>query len=244
MSLSVALSPAGLDPDALDGHAVLVVDVLRASTTIATALANGARAVIPVADEGEAGRLAATLDRESTVLGGERGGRPLAGFALGNSPATYTAEAVSGRTVVLTTTNGTTALVRASPASRLAVGALVNAAAAAAWLGRALDDGLGATVLCAGWQGRVALEDALCAGLLVDRLLDHPAADPPDDGARIALGLYRGARHDLARALFGADHTRRLVALGAGDDVAACARLDTLDVVPVYRDRQLVAEAV
>ncbi|WP_420457039.1 2-phosphosulfolactate phosphatase [Rubrivirga sp.] len=244
MSLSVALHPGGLDPESLDGRAVVVVDVLRASTTIVTALANGARAVIPVADEGEAGRLAATLDREATVLGGERGGRQLAGFALGNSPSAYTPDAVAGRTVVLTTTNGTAALVRASGAARLAVGALVNAAAAAVWLGRALDDGLDATVVCAGWQGRVALEDALCAGLLVDRLVGHDRAEPLDDGARIALGLYRGARDDLARALFGADHTRRLVALGAGDDVAACARLDTLDVVPVYRDRQLVAGQV
>ncbi len=143
---------------------------------------------------------------------------------------------------MLTTTNGTAALVGASGAARLAVGGLVNAAATAAWLGRALDDGLDATILCAGWEGRVALEDALCAGLLVDRLHARAEADL-DDGARIALGLYRGARHDLARALFGADHTRRLVGLGAGDDVAACARLDVSDVVPVYRDRQLVLES-
>ena len=241
MSLSVALSPAGHDPDAFDGRAVLVVDVLRASTTIVTALQNGARAVIPVADKGEAGRLAASLDRDVSVLGGERGGEKLAGFALGNSPREYTAEAVGGKTVVLTTTNGTAALVRARSAARLAVGALVNAAASEAFLRQALDDGLGATVLCAGWEGRVALEDALCAGLFVDRLADHDAAGPLDDGARIAHGLYRGARRDLARALFGADHTRRLVSLGAGDDVALCARLDAADVLPVYRDNQLVA---
>lgn len=238
MSLSVALSPLGLDADALDGQAVLMVDVLRASTTIVTAIENGARSVIPVADKGQAGRLAASLDRDVSVLGGERGGEKLPGFALGNSPREYTPEVVGGKTVVLTTTNGTAALVRARGAARLAVGALVNAASGAAFLRRALEDGLDATVLCAGWEGRVSLEDALCAGLLVDRVGEGQTLD---DGARIAHGLFRGARGDLARALFNADHTQRLVALGAGDDVAFCARLDASDALPVYRDNQLVA---
>lgn len=237
MALSVALTPSGLDADALAEQAVVVVDVLRASTTICTALANGARAVIPVADKGEAGRLAAHLDRDATALGGERGGKKLPGFALGNSPAEYTAEAVRGRTVVLTTTNGTTALVRARGAKRLAVGAFANAGAAVGFLQAALDDGLDATVLCAGWRGQVALEDALCAGLLVDRL----GARPEGDGARIAQGLYLGTRADLPRALRQSDHARRLEALGAGDDIAACAAIDTTTVLPTFRDNQLVA---
>lgn len=241
MSLTVALSPAGLDVGALDRRAVLMVDVFRASTSIATALANGARAVIPVADKGDAGRLAATLDRDTSVLAGERGGQQLAGFALGNSPRDFTAEAVGGKTVVLTTTNGTASLVKAKGAARLAVGALVNAAAAAAFLAQALDDGLDATILCAGWEGHVALEDTLCAGLLVDRLSDHPRGAPADDGARIASSLYRGAQADLARVLFVADHSKRLIAMGAGDDLSECARIDVLDVLPVLRDARLVA---
>ena len=239
MDLHVALTPSALDPDALGGRAVLVIDVLRASTTIVTALANGARAVIPVADKGEAGRLAASLDRDVSLLGGERDGVRLPGFAAGNSPLEYTEAAVAGKTVVLTTTNGTAALVGARAAARLSVGAFVNADAAARWLRRALDDGLGATVVCAGWRGRVALEDALCAGLLVDRVAG--GATGLGDGAQIAHGLYRGARGDLARALLSADHAARLVRLGAGDDVAACARLDATDGVPVYRDNRLVA---
>ena len=235
--MTVALTPSGLDADALDRQAVLVVDVLRASTTIVTALGNGARAVIPVADKGEAGRLAATLDRESSVLGGERGGQTLPGFPLGNSPREYTADAVSGRTVVLTTTNGTAALVRARAAARLAVGAFVNAAVAEAFLRAAHADGLEPVVVCAGWRGGVALEDALCAGLLVDRL----GLGAANDGARIAHGLYLGSRADLPAALGRADHARRLVALGAGADVALCARVDASDVLPVFEDNQLVA---
>ena len=103
MDLDVALSPLALDGEALRGRTVVVVDVLRASSTVVTALANGARAVIPVAEQGEAGRLAASLDADVSLLGGERGGQRLAGFGAGNSPREYTREAVAGRTVVLTT---------------------------------------------------------------------------------------------------------------------------------------------
>ena len=241
MSLHVALSPGGLDPGTLDRQAVLMIDVFRASTTIVTALANGARAVIPVADKGEAGRLAATLDRDMSVMAGERGGQQLAGFALGNSPRSFTPEVVRGRTVVLTTTNGTAALVKARGAERLAVGALANATAATAFLAQALDDGLDVTLLCAGWEGHVALEDTLCAGLFVDRLASHPRATPSDDGARIASSLYRGAQTDLARVLFVADHSRRLIEVGAGDDLSDCARIDVSDVLPVLRDSRIVA---
>ena len=134
MSLTVALTPSGLDAGALDRTAVVVVDVLRASTTILTALDAGARAVIPVADKGEAGRLAAMLDRDAVVLAGERDGTTLPGFPLGNSPSEHTPDAVGGKTVVLTTTNGTRALVAARKAARLAVGGFVNAEAAAGFL--------------------------------------------------------------------------------------------------------------
>jgi len=237
VALSVALTPSGLDTDALADRAVLMVDVLRASTSIATALANGARAVIPVADKGEAGRLAASLGRDAVVLAGERGGETLPGFPLGNSPASFTVEAVSGKTVVLTTTNGTAVLVRAQAATRLAVGGFVNAGAAVGFLQRALDDGLAATIVCAGWQGQVSLEDALCAGYLADRL----GVRPEGDGGRIAQGLYLGVRANLGRALRQSDHARRLVSLGSEADIAACAEIDTLVVLPVFRDNRLVA---
>jgi len=239
VDLAVALTPAALARDDLADRAVVVIDVLRAGTTIVTALANGARAVIPVAEEGEAGRYRATFDRDVSFIGGERDGKPLAGYDAGNSPAEYTEAAVAGRTVVLTTTNGTAALVHARGARRVAAGAFVNASALAGFLRQALDDGLGAVILCSGWRGAVSLEDTLCAGLLVD--LVAGGASGLGDGAQIAYGLYRGAKSDLARALVAAEHTRRLVALGAADDVARCAQIDTTDTLPVFRDNQLVA---
>ena len=236
--LDVLLTPGGLTEDALHGRAVVVVDVLRASTTIVAALENGARAVIPVADKGEAGRLAASLDADVSLLGGERGGETIAGYQAGNSPLEYTADAVAGRTVVLTTTNGTAAIVQARSAAEAAVGAFTNAGAAAAFLRRALDAGRPATVLCAGSEGRVSLEDTLCAGLLVTRVVEDVSEMP--DSVQIAAALYRGSADRLARSLFGARHTQRLIALGRSDDVAFAARIDASDALPVFRDGRLV----
>ena len=238
--LDVLLTPGGLTEDALHGRAVVVVDVLRASTTVVAALENGARAVIPVADKGEAGRLAASLDGDVSLLGGERGGETIPGYQAGNSPLEYTPDAVAGRTVVLTTTNGTAAMSQARSAAEAAVGAFTNAAAAVGFLRRALDAGRPATVLCAGADGRVSLEDTLCAGLFVTRLADPADVPGLSDSAQIAAALYRGSADRLARSLFGARHTQRLIALGYADDVAFAARIDATDALPVFRDGRLV----
>ncbi len=242
MDLQVALSPRALDAEALAGRDVLVVDVLRASSTIVTALANGARAVIPVAEQGEAGRLAASLDPDVSLLGGERGGQTLAGYGAGNSPLEYTRDLVGGRTVVLTTSNGTRTLALAKQARNVATGCFLNASAAAGFVTRALEAERPVTILCAGSDGRVALEDTLCAGLLVSRVASPARVASLGDGAQIAAALYRGSQGHLARALFGAEHTQRLIALGFADDVTYCARIDALDGLPVLRDNRLVLD--
>lgn len=238
LDLDVALTPDRLN-GGLSDRAVLVVDVFRAGTAVITALANGARSVIPVGSQGEAGRLAARFDADVSLFAGERDGVALPGYATGSSPSAFGAEAVSGKTVVLLTSNGTPSLARAKGTRQTAVGAFVNAVAAADFLRGATRDGRGATVVCAGYRGGVALEDALCAGLLVDRVAGSAAG--LGDGAQIAYGLYQGARDNLARALFAADRTQKLIQAGQGDDVAACAHLDALDVLPVLRDNQFVA---
>lgn len=181
----------------------------------------------------------ARFDADVSLFAGERDGVALPGYATGSSPSSFGPQAVANKTVVLLTSNGTPAFAYAKGAEETAVGALVNAVAAADFLRGAIREGRGATIVCAGYRGGVTLEDTLCAGLLVDRVAGS-AADL-GDGARIAHGLYRGARDDLARALFSADRTRQLVQAGMGDDVAACASLDTLDVLPVLRDNRLVA---
>ena len=241
MDIDVVLSPSILSPEALKGRRVVMVDVLRASTTIATALASGARAVIPATDTGEAGRLAANLDADYSLLGGERDGKPVAGFGAGNSPAEYGPEAVRGKTVVLTTTNGTRALAEAKAGIEVAVGGFVNAARAARFLAEGLERGEPGTILCAGWHGRVSLEDTLCAGLLVSRIVSAAQAAALSDPSKMAYALYQGSQGDIKRALRSTEHARRLVALGMGDDIARCAAVDTLDVLPVQHDGRITA---
>ena len=143
---------------------------------------------------------------------------------------------------MLTTTNGTAAMVRARSAASVAVGAFTNAEAAAGFLRRALDDGRPATILCAGSEGRVSLEDTLCAGLLVTRLVGADGVSELPDSVQIAAALYRGSADRLARSIFGARHTQRLIALGRSDDVAFAARIDASDALPVFRDGRLVLE--
>ena len=241
MDIDVVLTPLALSDDALKGRRVVMVDVLRASTTIATALANGARAIIPATDTGEAGRLAATLDPDWSLLGGERDGKPVAGFGAGNSPAEYGRDAVESKTVVLTTTNGTRALAKAKSSAAVAVGGFVNAASAVRFLADGLESEQPGTVLCAGWRGRVSLEDTLCAGMLVSRLVSATQAAALPDSAKMAYALYQGSRDDIGRAVRGTEHARRLVELGFEGDLARCSAVDTLAVLPLLRDGRLTA---
>jgi 2-phosphosulfolactate phosphatase len=245
MPVDVYLTPRPLSDDALKGRTVVVVDVLRACSTITTALAHGARAVVPVADMAEASRIAGALDPEVSLLGGERGGKPIDGYGAGNSPLEYAPEAVTGRTVVLNTTNGTGAFVAARGAAQAVAGCFLNVSRVADFLREAVAAApeKETVILCAGQEGRVALEDVLCAGFLLDKLWGETVPERLTDGAHIALTQYRHDARRLARALFGCAHTQRLIALGYGDDVAYCARLDALPVLPRYRDSRLVLDA-
>jgi 2-phosphosulfolactate phosphatase len=245
MPVDVYFTPRPLSDDALKGRVVVVVDVLRACSTITTALAHGARAVVPVADMAEASRIAGALDPETSLLGGERGGKPIDGYGAGNYPLEYGPEAVGGRTVVLNTTNGTGAFVAARGAAQAVAGCFLNVGRVADFLREVVTSGpeKEPVILCAGQEGRVALEDVLCAGFLLDKLWGEAVPDRLPDGAHIALTQYRNDARRLARALFGCAHTQHLIALGYGDDVAYCARLDALPVLPRYRDSRLVLDA-
>lgn len=244
MRVDVYLTPRALTGEALKGRIVVVVDVLRACSTLTAALVHGARAVVPVADMSEAGRIAGALDPEVSLLGGERGGRRIDGYGAGNSPLEYGPEAVAGRTIVLNTTNGTGAFVAARGAAQAVAGCFLNVSRVADFLREAAaGTDKDAVILCAGQDGGVALEDVLCAGFLLDRLWGAAVPERISDGAHIALTQYRHDARRLARALFGCAHTQRLIALGHSDDVAYCARLDAFPVLPRYRDSRLVLDA-
>ncbi len=228
------LAVAPLPALAGGGQAVAVaIDVLRASSTAVVALGRGARRVVVTASLARARRLRRRLPDH--LLAGERGGLPPPGFDLGNSPLEFLRAPLSGRDLVLTTSNGTRLLERLATMPAVLVGCLLNRrAVAAAALERARSLGLPLVLVCAGERGgkEVALEDVIGAGAIAAAALEMAPDLPLDDWTRLALLAFRAARHDLPGALAAARHGRALVALGLGEDVAYCARLDEWDTVP------------
>lgn len=234
--IDVILGPPWAAERVRGKHAV-VVDVLRATSTIATALANGAEGVIPVENPEEAVLVGNRLGRERVLLCGERESVKIPGFDLDNSPASFTPAAVAGKTLVMTTTNGTRALRALSAAVSLQTAALLNRAAAARALANEAGD---VTIVCAGDDGRFALDDALGAGALVDALIALAGNFELLDGARAAAMLYASAQPRLGDAIASADHATTLARAGFGADVVRCAQLDQFDIVPTLRDGMLV----
>jgi 2-phosphosulfolactate phosphatase len=228
-----------MQPGAVAGGIAVVIDVLRASTTIITALANGAACVRAVADVADARAVAAALG-PGTLLGGERGGVRIAGFDLGNSPAEYARDRVAGRAIVITTTNGTAALAACRAAREVVVGAIVNRSAVAVAV-RRLAAAAGVAdvhLVCAGTDGMVTGEDVLAAGAILDAALRDAPGDECDASARAAIAAFRCAAQEAdPRAALGAEFRRspggaNLVALGMEADLPACAALDAIAVVP------------
>lgn len=234
--IEVYLTARSAPEDDLKGRAVLVIDVLRASTTIVTALDHGARAVIPVSDMAEASRIAGHMEADLSVLGGERGGTRIDGYQLGNSPLEYTPEAVQRRTVVLNTTNGTRAITRARLGAEVAIASFRNVSAAIRFLYEAPQD---AVIVCAGTDDRVSLEDTLCAGLVLHQLWGGRVPEDCSDAAHVAHSLFAQEKHRLGEALRSGRHARRLTELGFAEDVSYCAQLDAAPVLPIYRDSRI-----
>ena len=228
--IHVHLLPALVEPGALVGAHVVVVDVLRASTTICHALAAGATRVVPVAEVDEARRL---KEADPDVrLGGERGGELIDGFDLGNSPTAYTPETIGGRTLVFTTTNGTRALLHASRAARIVVGCFANEATVRADIERRTEP---VHILCAGTNGEITAEDVLFAGSLAASL-DESAFETANDSAQLAVAAHERCVTDgsLLDGLRNSRGGRNLQRLGFDADIATAATRDSHDVLPVF----------
>ena len=246
MSLDVLLSPAELPESVPRDHQVVVIDVLRASTVIAQALAAGAARVIAASSIEEALALKAQIDPEGALLCGEREGRPIAGFDLGNSPLEYRPEVVRGRTLILASTNGSLALVRSQAARRVLVVSWNTLGAVAR---RMVDQGGAWTIVCSGKLGRPCLEDLVCAGSLIERLAglaileESGALDRATDGVRIARDLHARYGDDPKALLTTCAHGRYLISLGYGVDLDVAAGVDTLDIVPEQVDGRIVIGA-
>lgn len=235
MRVHVVLTPPPRGGEGLHSRSVVVIDVFRAVTTMATALSRGCRMVVPVLTPDEARARARAFQPGQILLGGERGGEPIAGFDLGNSPLEYSADRVAGKVVILTTTNGTRALLDAAAAGAAATtaGALVNVGAIARW---AMDQSRDLTLLCAGEAGDISLEDTVCAGMIVERLAVGGASLDLSDAAVLSVTAARDYRGRLDRLCADSKWGRHLVRAGREKDLTACLALDACPVVPLLRD--------
>lgn len=239
MKISVYFTPLGLTNQAITGKPVVVLDVLRATSSIVAALGNGARAVVPAATADEALKVAKNLESESVLLAGERGGHRVEGFALGNSPEEMTREAVSEKTLVMATTNGTGAITAAESARPVLIGAINNFTALVDVARVELDDCGELTILCAGRERMFALEDAYVAGRIAQCLLPAGKRRSAElnDAAIAALELVRRYGANWKRAVVASAAARDLKELGYRRDVDSVTEVDTHDIVPQYSDR-------
>lgn len=229
------VSAAEVEGHELIDRVAIVIDLVRASTVIVEAMASGARSIAPVETIDEAVRIAGRLGRDDTLLCGERRGLPIEGFDLGNSPAEFTPERVSGRRLVMSTTNGTRALLAAQGAEEVLVGALLNRSAVVA---EALATGRPVALVCAGAGSRFALDDLLCAGAMVSRILEEREGVELDDASDAALRLVRSTPLTPG-VLAGTAAGRALAEIGMEGDLSLCARLDVHPLVPRLVDRTI-----
>ncbi len=229
--LEVCLSPALLHVHDIRESIVVVIDIFRATSSMCYGLANGAEAIIPVSSV-ESCR---SYEDTNYLLAAERNGEVVAGFDFGNSPFSYTAEKVAGKTIVLTTTNGTHAINESREAKKVVIGSFLNLGALSTWLKTQPHDVL---LLCAGWKNKVNLEDSLFAGALAFHLKNE--AYKLDDAAILVADLYGLAKGDLNEFMKKTSHSERLKELNIEPDIAFCLQTDVVDTIPVLDGDRLV----
>lgn len=221
--------------DGFSGSTTVVIDVLRFSSAVVAALGAGASKIIPVEDIETATRLADTGKRKTKLLAGERKGFPIDGFDLFNSPAEFTRERVGGKTIIMTTSNGSRGLLLASRAARTIVCAINNLSGAA----EAIREDEVVSILCCGSEGRLALEDLYCGGLLLRAIWERVEVVQLSDAGRLAMMLSGDGGMAAEEVLSSCDRGRELEQAGYGDDILYCARRDISRIVPVLRQGAL-----
>jgi 2-phosphosulfolactate phosphatase len=240
MKIDVVFTPAGLTVGEVQGRAVFVIDILRATTAMCAALSHGAKAIIPVASTEEALRLAQTIGSTDVLLAGEKECVRIPGFQLGNSPLEMTEQVVRGRTIIVTTSNGTRALLACQGASAVYPMAAVNLSAATEKAREALESERHILIVCAGRENAFSLDDAYCAGRLAAAILgDRKPRRGLNDAAIACLDLVRRYGSNWKRPLAYSRAGRELIRLGFGDDLRDAARQDAYPVLPHFHERRV-----
>lgn len=230
-TIDVCLSPDLMHLYRVQDQTVVVVDILRATSCMTTAFAHGIDSITPFAKLPEC----LALKSEGYLTAGERDGKKVDGFDLGNSPFEYMDPLLIGKKIAFTTTNGTQAIARSIGARDIIIASFLNLSAVVAFLRKVSNSIL---IVCSGWKGKVNLEDTVFAGALVENLKDDfvPACDAPI----IAQRLYSEARRNLKEYLKDSSHIKRLQRLNIQKDIDFCLTEDQYDVVPVIRENRII----
>ncbi len=224
--IDICLTPDLIHQHDLNGTVVVVIDIFRATTSITTAISHGVEAIRPVASLGECQE----LKTKGYIGAAERGGKKVGGFDLGNSPFSYMNPDLEGKKIAMTTTNGTIALKKSVGALQVIIGSFLNYSALLAYLERLPCDLL---LHCAGWKGKVNMEDTLFAGAIVHGLKQAFAHD--SDVPLMAENLYKQHKGNLKSGLASSSHYNRLLGMDLEKDIDYCLKLDGCKVIPVLK---------
>lgn len=236
MRIDIIISAGDIKQEKVQDKTVIVIDMLRATSVIVTALSNGCKEVIPVLTIPDALELAKEK-RESCILGGERKAIKIEGFHCSNSPLEYTKELVKDKSIILTTTNGTRAITGCIGARDILIGAMINASAVAK---QALLKGNDLIILNAGTYDEFSMDDFICSGYIIDCILDHAkSADNLEvelsDIAKTAHYIYE-SNEAIKDYIQKASHYKRLLNLGLLEDLEYCCEKSIIDIVPAFKD--------
>jgi 2-phosphosulfolactate phosphatase len=215
----------------VEDRTVVVVDILRATSCMVTAFAHGVESITPFANLD----ICRAMKMKGYITSGERDGKKVEGFDKGNSPFEYMGDQVRGMKIAFTTTNGTQAIEKSKGAKEIVIGSFLNLSAVAHHL---LFNENNILIACAGWKGKVNLEDTLFAGALIDKLKDHVV--PDCDAPLAAQHLYNLAKNDMVGFLGNSSHVKRLNGLGIHKDIEYCLTRDQYKVLPTLRNHMLV----
>ena len=222
------------------GQTAVVIDVLRATSVITTALENGAREVIPVKTVEEAQNLYAQCDTAKTLRGGERNALKIEGFDLSNSPLEYKKKVVEGKSLILTTTNGTNAINNIIGADEVVLACFRNGAAVVEHIvGLSHRGSRDIAIVCAGTESHFSLDDGLCAGMIIELLKQRTEVETDDLGLLLHR-FYNESKDNLFGALSGCYHLKRLFTMGFYDDIKFCLETNCVQTVPVLKDGKIV----
>lgn len=231
MKIHVLFSPLNADELYFTGRTTVVIDVLRATTVVCTAIENGAREIIPVDSVEFAMKVSGNAFGGNTLLGGERNTKMIDGFTFGNSPLEYTEEAVVGKSIILFTTNGSKAIVKAKFSENLCIASFLNLSAIADYL---IHLGNDITLLCAGFQGMFCIEDTVCAGKLIREIENRFDGIYLTDASKAAVRLAEPIGENISKMLSESQHGQLLAENKFEDDIAACADMNSIAAIPVF----------